>query len=388
VTLTVLNGPPIFFTDLLPNYAFLAGDPISLTAVVGGTSPFTYGWYYNLSTILQNGGRVSGANSNSLTIANSQLSDSGTYQVFATNSNGTTPSTAANVLVVPTPGFNTNGAGWSLNGVANYLSGSVSNSLNLTTTTGQDASSFFADPVYVGGFMASWTYVDLNSANTPDSGADGTCFVLQNDPRGTAAEGGGGGSLGVSGITPSAELEFNIYAGNAFGGIGYAFASNGVVAPDLTPYPVDIASQNPIYVQLTYLNGVLTMTLTETNGAGGNYVYTTSQTINIPSVVGGQTAYVGFTGATGGTGSQQTVSDFNYVALPALAVQVADPTDVTLSWPTGVGAYVLQQSSSLSSPSWSNVGGTVTQSGNMNLETVPSTGAQVFYRLNLTYTPQ
>ena len=130
------------------------------------------------------------------------------------------------------------------------------------------------------------------------------------------------------------------------------------------------------------------MTLTETNGAGGNYVYTTSQTINIPSVVGGQTAYVGFTGATGGTGSQQTVSDFNYVALPALAVQVADPTDVTLSWPTGVGAYVLQQSSSLSSPSWSNVGGTVTQSGNMNLETVPSTGAQVFYRLNLTYTPQ
>ena len=213
VTLTVLNGPPIFFTDLLPNYAFLAGDPISLTAVVGGTSPFTYGWYYNLSTILQNGGSGQRANSNSLTIANSQLSDSGTYQVFATNSNGTTPSTAANVLVVPTPGFNTNGVSWSLNGVANYLSGSVS-TLNLTTTTGQDASSFFADPVYVGGFMASWTYVDLNSANTPDSGADGTCFVLQNDPRGTAgSSGGGGGSLGVSGITPSAELEFKHLCG-------------------------------------------------------------------------------------------------------------------------------------------------------------------------------
>src|SRR5438874_1263676 len=41
--------------------------------------------------------------------------------------------------------------------------------------------------------------------------ADGIAFILQNDARGTNTLGGGGGSLGYSGVTPSAAFEINVY---------------------------------------------------------------------------------------------------------------------------------------------------------------------------------
>ncbi len=378
VTLTVVSGPPVFLQDLQPNYTFLAGYPFSLATIVGGTPPITFGWYYNTSTGLQDGSRISGSHSNELTIANAQLSDTGTYQLIATNANGTTASQLATVTIVPTVGFNGFGSSWAANGSANY---SGSNVLTLTTGTGQNASSFFSDPVYIGAFEASWTYQDVNIA-----GADGACFVIQNAPAGIAALGGAGGGLGVTGITPSAELEFNIYSGNAYGGVGYALTTNGAVVNVTDPYPVDIASGDPIFVKLTYINGIANLTIVDTNIVGG--YYNTSMAINLPASVGGTTAYVGFTGATGGTGSYQTISDFNIISWPALTAQSAGAGSIVLSWPSGVGAYVLEQSTSLNPPSWTSVGGTVTQVGGMNQQTVLSSAGQTFYRLHLTYTPQ
>lgn len=376
-TLTVASGPPIFLQDLQQNYTFLAGFPFSLATIVGGTPPITFSWYYNTSTELFDGGRISGSQTNVLTIANAQVSDSGTYQLFATNANGTTPSQIASVTILPTLGLNGFGGGWAVNGNANY---SGSNVLTLTTTTGQNSSSFFNYPVYVGAFKAWWTYQDIGGG-----GADGACFVIQNAPAGPSALGGAGGGLGVTGITPSAELEFNIYSGNAFGGVGYAFSTNGIVANVTDPYPLNIASGDPIFVVMTYYNGIASLTLTDTNTGGS---YNTTIALNLPAVVGGTAAYVGFTGASGGVGSDQTISDFNFISWPALTAQTGAPGTIVLSWPTGVGAYVLEQSSSLTSPSWTSVGGTVIQAGGMNQETISSSAGQTFYRLHLTYTPQ
>jgi len=50
-----------------------------------------------------------------------------------------------------------------------------------------------------------------------------------------------------------------------------------------------------------------------------------------------------FHGRNGGTGSDQTVSDFNFVRLACLDAQPAGPNSIVLSWPLGVGGYVLQQ---------------------------------------------
>jgi len=47
---------------------------------------------------------------------------------------------------------------------------------------------------------------------------------------------------------------------------------------------------------MTYDGTKLTMTITDTVT---NATFTTSWTINIPAIVGGNTAYVGFTGGTG-----------------------------------------------------------------------------------------
>ena len=104
--------------------------------------------------------------------------------------------------------------------------------------------------------------------------------------------------------------------------------------------------------------------------------------------MGGTTAYVGFTGASGGTASNQQITDFNFVSLPTLTAQSPSPGSVVLSWPTDTGAYVLEQSSSVGTPSWTAVGGTVTQVGGMNQQTVSSAGGPNFYRLHLQYTPQ
>lgn len=384
VQLTVVGAPEIF-QDLPQSLSVLVGSSFSLSAVLGGTQPITYGWQYNSATTVVNGGRVSGAQSSVLTITNVQFSDSGTYQLFATNAYGTVSSQIATVTVVPAIGFNGTGSGWSANGVASY--GGGSNLLTLTTSGNQSASSFFLNKAYVGAFQASWTYQDINP-NGPDSGADGTCFVIQNAASGINAVGGGGGALGVSGISPSYELEFNIYANNAYGGIGYGFATNGALAYALTSYPIDVADQNPIYVQLDYADGEASLTLMETNGAGGDYIFQKTIPVNIPLLVGANTAYVGFTGATGGSSSQQTISDFNFVSWPPLSVTPGTGGTLVLSWPQGVGGYVLQQASSLTSGTWTTVSGTVTQTGTVNEMTVSASGGQTFYRLQLNYTPQ
>jgi len=73
---------------------------------------------------------------------------------------------------------------------------------------------------------------------------------------GLTALGSPGGGLGYCGIGVSAAVEFNIY-GNASGGVGTSFDTNGVT-PDCsggTPYtstaPVNLASGDPISVTVT-----------------------------------------------------------------------------------------------------------------------------------------
>jgi hypothetical protein len=102
--------------------------------------------------------------------------------------------------------------------------------------------------------------------------------------------------------------------------------------------------------------------------------------VNIPAVVGGSTAYVGFTGSTGGSSSIQTVTDFSFQSIPTLTIQPSG-NNAVLSWPTDVGSFVLQETSNIASTNWAaatNVSATV---GNQNQVTVSPTGARQFFRL-------
>ncbi len=381
--LTVFSGSPSFNPDLpSTNYA-IYGSSLVLSVPETGTLPITNQWFFG-STPLSDGGRISGAHSNVLTIANVQNSDLGAYQLVASNTNGSNPSTASTLVLLPFLNFNSS-IGWSLNGGPTF---SGTNAIQLTDNTGGEArSSFFDSPVGVSGFQASWIY-QLTSTNNP---ADGTAFVLQDSPAGPAALGNGGGALGFGGpdgqttpgITPSVDLGMNVYNGHTRGihvftdGIGAN--STGGSNYDLTT-PVLLASGDPIQFNVTYLSGIMKVVLTDLST---NLTFTTNYSVDIPGVLGTNVAYVGFTAGTGGVTSSQVVSNFTFVGLAPLSVKVSAP-NLVISWPTISGRFVLQQNSAINGThAWSNVATPPVSVNGQNQVTVPLPPSYTFYRLQL-----
>jgi hypothetical protein len=380
-------GAPAIAVDVPATTIAYAGTPAVFATVVVGDTPLFYQWTSN-GVSMSDGGRVSGSQSSTLTIANAQSTDGATYQLGVSNaaSGGvSTMSTASSLYVEVAPDFNTNGLGWTLNG--DTVNGGPSIVDNVMTFTdgsgGENRSAWYQFKQNIDSFKASWTYQDIGGG-----GADGTAFVIQNDSRGTSALGGGGGGMGYTGITPSAALMFNIYNGAPGGASGINFNTNGTGVSVGNPFsstaPVDIDSGDPIDTTITYANGIATVTLSD---SVAGTTFTASQAMNIPSIVGGHTAWVGMTGAEGGITSHQTVSNFVYIALPALKLTKPGPSTVVLTWPTSVGGYQLQ-SSSVMPPVWANDSTPVTVVGGTNYSvTVSSTTGTRFYRLIATPYP-
>ena len=343
-TITVVSGPPTLITDIAPTNIVYAGGNVTLTTRVVGTGPFSYQWQHN-GVNMSDSARVTGTHSATLSIANSQPSDAGTYQMFVTGAQGSTNSTLETLFIETIPDFNTTGLGWTLNGAPPAtISGDL---LSLTTGSGGigNSSAWYNSPLYVGAFQVSFTYQDVGGG-----GADGVSFTVQNDPRGLTALGGGGGGLGITGITPSAEIEFNIYAPNSPGGGSggsYAFHVNGANGAYLSAAPVSIDGGRPINVLVTYQGGVVSLSLQDSVTLA---VFNTSFAADLPSIVGGQTAYFGFTGAEGGVFSTQTITNFAYIPIVRLTAQQTGPNALTLSWPAQIGGLVLQQADFVTGP--------------------------------------
>jgi hypothetical protein len=380
--LGVLSGPPVVVAPytLPATQVALVGSTATLPVEVGGSTPFTFQWTFNGGN-LSNGGRISGAQSNLLTLTNVQYSDAGAYELNITNAQGfydVYPDGGAdqNLLVIAVPTLLTNGLGWSTSANPAAASPLIDNNiLMLTDSTGSSArAAFFGSPVYIGAFRASFTYRDQSGPGA----ADGFTFCLQNDPRGPAALGGPGGALGVSGITPSAELTFNIYAGSP-GGVGMAFGTNGNNGnPYASTAPVDISSSDFIDVVVLYRNGVAQVSLTDEQTSAQ---FSTNLAVgDLSTRLGASTAYVGFTGADGGSPSTQTITAFEFIPLTTLAAQVSG-SNLLLTWPLQPAGYILQSTSSLSAPNWQNVTSPVTTVGAQNQVSLPLGPGSDFFRL-------
>jgi hypothetical protein len=376
---------PTIVQDIAPSTpTIVVGNSVSFVVDVDGAPPVTYWWQFD-GTNLTNGGRISGATSNTLTIANAQLGDAGTYQLFASNSyGGPAMSSQATLTVTPWLGLS-GGNTWATESTFS-VPYPQNNELELTPDGGnEDTASFYQDPLYIQSFYAFFTYQVGSGAN---NSANGATFCIQNDPRGATAEGEGGSGLGVgttspaappgtSPITPSVELEFNIYAGNGLGGVGVSLGTNGSVSNVTSTSPVVINSGDPINVALTYSDGVLTVNLADPS-ASTQFTMTTN--VNIPAIVGGSTAYVGFTGSTGGSESTQLISDFSFQSIPTLGIQRSG-NQAVLSWPTDVGYFALQETPSLSPTNWTAVTNIPATVGNQNQVTVTAAGAPQYFRL-------
>jgi hypothetical protein len=196
----------------------------------------------------------------------------------------------------------------------------VGNRLQLsdTSTTFEDSSAFWNQKVNVQGFTNDFRFQIANP------GADGITFTIQGSSPTTIGAVGGG--LGYGGMTNSVAVKFDIYdnAGEGTNSTGvYLNGAYPSVPATTIGGGVNLQSGDVMAVHMTYNGTTLTMTITDTSTS---QTFTTSWPVNIPATVG-STAYVGFTGATGGLTSTEQILTWSYstgISANALVVSTAN----------------------------------------------------------------
>lgn len=358
------------------------GSNATFSVTVSGTGPLSYQWSLN-------GTNLAGATNSVYAQTNVPSSAAGNYQVIVTNLYGAATSSVATLTFGSQPlGLNGNGLNWVINQNNSYTVASTpaaaGNVLTLTDGAGGEVRScFYSQPQYIGTFQASFTYQAGGN-----KGADGASFCLQNDPRGSSALGGSGGQLGVgtgSPITPSLELELNLYTGNGQNA-GYTVLTNGLTGASggngnyHAPGTVQVNGGDPINIALRYANPQMTLAFTDTVTQA---TFVTNLNVgDLTQIMGTNTAYAGFTGADGGSTSIQTVSHFSFVSIPPASIQTQGG-NILVSWSAGAPGYVLQQSSNLTANGWVNVTNPNFSANGLSQTTLPGNGGGLFYRLVL-----
>jgi hypothetical protein len=265
-------------------------------------------------------------------------------------------------------GFPGAGSQLTLNGHA-QISGAI---LQLTDRGLAEASSaFYTWPVKVSVFTTQFAFQLINP------NADGFTFTVQG-ARATAL-GFGGAALGygpdragdTNGIRNSVAVKFDLYNNQGEGPDSTGLYLDGVAptnasSVDLSPTGINLHSGHVFDVTMAYDGATLKVNIVDTvTGASA----TQSYAVNIPAIVGGQAAYVGFTGATGGMSATQNILEWTYASRP---VPPPAPTGVTAS--AGAGQVFL---------AWS---GTAGASYNIYRSTQPGGEGSAPWRTGVTAT--
>ena len=147
----------------------------------------------------------------------------------------------------------------------------------------------------------------------------------------------------TGGIAKSVAIKFDIlqqqWRGHRFHRNVYQRRTPTVPAVDLTSSGIVLSSGDTMSAQLVYNGTTLTLNLTDTVT---NKTFSQAFTVNIPSTVGANTAYVGFTGGTGGSTAIQNIKTWTFTS--GTTQVAADPIFSPLP-----GTYTSAQNVSLSS---------------------------------------
>ena len=257
-------------------------------------------------------------------------------------------------ISIPADGFTS--STMALNGGAKVTSGGL---LQVTDGgSGEARSGWFNTEVPIGTFVTDFTFQQLSAT------ADGMTFAIQG--KGSNAIGGNGGGLGYQYLTPSIAVKFDLFSNSTEGpdstGVYTDGASPTIPATDMTSSGVNLHSGDVMHAHIVYDGTNLTLTLTDTVT---NAVFTQAFPVNIPSTIGGSSAYVGFTGGTGGSTAIQNVLSWSYIspAVPAAAPPTFSPA---------AGPYAAAQSVSLAD---ATTGSTIYYTTN---GTTPTTASPVY----------
>ncbi len=199
-------------------------------------------------------------------------------------------------------------AGFSPVGTSTYTPVADIDSVELTNGAGDiaTASWFYRKVDVTQDFVVDYTYTPSG-----DIAADGITLAWQNE--GTSALGQTGGYLGYVGIPGNkAAYQMNLYDGHT---IGTNFVTDDSSMEYNTTGAVNINSGNPINVQLSYDAVANTMAERLYDTTLGTSFETVYDGVDLPGLLG-DSAYIGFTGGSGGATAVQTVSDFSLSGVP------------------------------------------------------------------------
>jgi Bacterial lectin/Secretion system C-terminal sorting domain len=239
-----------------------------------------------------------------------------------------------------------------------------------TATNGQLGSIWDADNKL--DFTSDWTYDFIVNLGANDAGADGLCFVIQNDPSGLSTTGGSGNTLGAGGITNSLIVEIDTYINleDRNDGLPTVLCSggpsdidhidiwlNGNVNPNdgwcpavgtrYVPNAVQLLDAGVNYniengldhkLRISYVASSATLTATVLNlGLSKTYGSISYSPIDPMVLFGTNAPYFGFTASTGGINNLQTACLDAPLVLPIVLTSFSadcDNEDVQLEWIT------------------------------------------------------
>jgi hypothetical protein len=200
-------------------------------------------------------------------------------------------------------------------------------------------SAFTVAPVADSAFQTTFTFQLTGGSAGSAPGADGIAFVIQG--VGPQALGGMGGGLGYgpnpdgggTGISQSVAVKFDLYDNAGEGNNSTGLYTDGATpttagSVDLTGTGIDLHSGHVMQAALAYDGTTLRVTLTDTVTGG---TAAQSYSVSIPSLVGGTSAFVGFTGGTGGLTATQEILTWTFT--PA-----GDPTPMSPTTPSNAAA--------------------------------------------------
>jgi len=224
---------------------------------------------------------------------------------YAPGSPGSLPPSPAPPTTGPVPNYP---AGFVMAGMTTNGNASLTGTALQLTDGGQyeASSAFYSTPVNVQSFTTDFTLLQ-------NGAADGLTFAIQN--AGLNALGNRGKSLGYAPIGSSVAFKFDLYnnAGEGYSSVGLYTDGAVPTIPAINisdNYPaINLFGGDVMHVHMTYDGTNLNVTLTDTVALG---TASFSFPIDIPATVGGNTAYVGFTGATGAQTAIQQILTWTF----------------------------------------------------------------------------